>query len=108
VAACPEGNDVESGSETSAWTPGSASGGRARSVRLLISTLDSSARVAAPAAASAATGSLRREAASQQPPVIAKSGHLTHQADASTNTTVSGPQCRPWNNSRAAPSSWAS
>jgi hypothetical protein len=108
VAAWPDGNDVESGSETSAWIPGSASGGRARSVRLLISTLDNSASVAAPAAVSATIGSLRREAASQQPPVTAKSGHLTHQADATTKTAVSGPQCMAWNNSRAAPSSWAS
>jgi hypothetical protein len=71
----------------------------------LISTLAPSAAAAAAVAASAAFGSLRCEAASPQPPTAAMSGHLTHQADASTNTAVSGHQCTPWNNSRAAPSS---
>jgi hypothetical protein len=47
---------------------------------------------AAAAAANAAMGSSRRFAASQQPPVNAKSGHFTHHADASTNIAVAGPQ----------------
>ena len=66
-------------------------GGRARSVKYFTSTVTPSANAAAPEAASAAVGS-RRRTASQQPPVTAKSGHLTHQAEAITKTAVSGPQ----------------
>jgi hypothetical protein len=92
VAAWPEGNEVEAGSETSASTAGSASGGRARSVACFSSTVRPSATAAAAAAASMAVGSRRLFAASQQPPAAAISGHLTHQADASTKTAVAGPQ----------------
>src|SRR5215207_9479236 len=67
VPAWPDGNEVESGIETRAWIAGSASGGRARSVRSFTSTVMPSATAAAPAAASAAVGSARRLAASQQP-----------------------------------------
>ena len=82
---------MESGSETSAWTAGSVRGGRFRSVTYFSNTVSPSAIAAAPEAAMAAVGS-RRRAASQQPPVNAKSGHLTHQADATTKTAVRGPQ----------------
>ena len=108
VAAWPEGNDVESGSETSAWIAGSASGGRERSVMSFTSTVMPSATAAAPAAASAAVGSTRRLAASQQPPATAKSGHFTHQAEATTRTAVSGCQWSACSHSRATPSNWAS
>jgi hypothetical protein len=83
---------VESGRATSASIVGSARGGRARSVKLFSSTVTPSAIAAAAVAARAAVGSKRRLAPSQQAPVAAISGHLTHQADASTNTAVSGPQ----------------
>jgi hypothetical protein len=79
---------------TSAWTFGSASGGRARSVASLITNATLSARAAAAAATSAAVGIRRRLVASQQAPATANSGHLTHQADAITNAAVSGCQ---WN-----------
>jgi hypothetical protein len=92
AAAWPEGNDVESGSETSASMPGSASGGRARSVTCFSSAARPSAISAAVAPRSAAVGSHRRLAASQQPPAAAMSGHLTHHADAITKTAVRGPQ----------------
>jgi hypothetical protein len=88
----------------SAWIPGSARGGRLRSVKYLISTVRPSATAAAPAAASAAVGIKRRLAASQQPPVSAKRGHLTHHAEAITNTAVRGPQWTPCNHSSAVPS----
>jgi hypothetical protein len=91
VAAWPEGNDADCGSDTSASIAGSASGGRARSVIAFNTTVTPSAIAAAPAAAIAAVGS-RRFAASQQPPAKAISGHLTHHAEASTKTAVSGPQ----------------
>jgi hypothetical protein len=99
---------VESGSETSDWIVGSASGGRARSVSCFISTVMPSAIAAAPVAAKAAVGSRRRLAASQQPPVSAKTGHLTHQAEAITKTAVSGPQWTPCSHASAATSHWAS
>jgi hypothetical protein len=83
---------VESGSATSAWIAGSARGGRARSVRLFSSTVTPSAIAAATMAARAAVGSTRRLAPSQQAPATAISGHLTHHADATTKTAVSGPQ----------------
>lgn len=67
-----------------------------------------SATAAAPAAATAAVGSARRFAASQQPPATAKSGHFTHQAEATTRTAVSGLQWSACSHSRALPSHWAS
>jgi hypothetical protein len=85
---------VESGSEIIAWIAGSARGGRARSVTCFSTTVTPSAIAAAPEAANAVIGSRRRRA-SQQPPVTAKSGHLTHHADAITKTTVRGPQWIP-------------
>jgi hypothetical protein len=71
---------------------GSERGGRARSVKCFSRTVRPSATAAAPAAASAAVGSRRRLTASQQQPVTAKRGHLTHHAEASTKIAVAGPQ----------------
>jgi hypothetical protein len=98
---------VESGSWIIAWIAGSVSGGRARSVTCFSKTVTPSASAAAPVTATAVVGSRRRQA-SQQPPAIAKSGHLTHHADAITKSTVRGPQWMPWSHSSAAASSWAS
>ena len=83
---------MESGSETSASIPGSATGGRARWVTSFTSAARPSAIRAAVAPRSAAVGNHRRLAASQQPPAAAMSGHLTHHADAITKTAVRGPQ----------------
>jgi hypothetical protein len=91
----------------SAWIAGSARGGRERSVICFSSTVKPSAIPAAAAAASAAAGS-RRFAASQQPPVNANRGHLTHHAEAMTKSAVRGPQCAACSHSIAAPSHWAS
>jgi hypothetical protein len=98
---------VESGSEIIAWIAGSARGGRARSVTCFSTTVTPSATAAAPVTATAVVGNRRRQA-SQQPPATAKSGHLTHHADAITKSTVRGPQWMPWSHSSATASSWAS
>jgi hypothetical protein len=74
----------------------SASGGRARSV---ISFTRATVPAAIPAAMLAASAHVRAEEqrgrASPSAPRAAISGHFTHQADASTNRTVSGSQRMP-------------
>jgi hypothetical protein len=76
----------------SAWTEGSASGGRARSVKSFMSTVIPSAAPTASVAQRAAVGSQARLAASPIAPTTATRGHFTHQAEATTKTAVSGPQ----------------
>ncbi len=95
VAACPDGNEVESGMDMSGWIDDSATGGRARSVTSLSSATETAAAPAAMLADSAQTRVQRRRA-SPTAPNAAMSGHFTHQADATTNTPVSGSQRRVW------------
>jgi hypothetical protein len=72
--------------------PALSSGGRARS-KVSFSTITASPAAAAELAAAApARGSIRRHGVSQTAPTQAISGHFTHQADARTNSTVSGAQ----------------
>ena len=88
VALWPEGNDGLSGMETSDPSPGSATGGRARSNVSLRTPTASDAAPAATAAAQKASGRRRRHRSEHKPRAI-NSGPLTHQADSTTKTDVS-------------------
>jgi hypothetical protein len=92
VAACPEGNEVDSGIEISGSTEGSASGGRALSVASLISATASAAIPAAMLAERAQKRHAQRGLASPSAPKAAMSGHFTHHAEATMKRAVSGSQ----------------
>src|SRR5918996_5335780 len=91
VAACPEGNDADEGTTPTGSSPGSATGGRARSKTSFSSVTSSAAVVIASAAAAAARGKHLRFASHAQP-TAAINGHFTNHVDASRKTAVSGPQ----------------
>ena len=107
VAACPDGNEVESGSAISGWTDSSASGGRARSV---ISLINATARAATPAARLAESAQTREADRRRESPIApnaAMSGHFTHHADARTKKAVRGSQRMDWVAAIARSSHWA-
>jgi hypothetical protein len=89
VAAWPDGNDADAGMTPTASTP--ETGGLARSNSSLRTVTVAPAAATAPNAATVARGRQRRRQ-SPAAPSIAISGHLTHQADASRSTNVSGCQ----------------
>ena len=89
MAEWPDGNEADAGIAPTASMP--ATGGRARSKSSLKTVTATPAAPTAPSAAKVARGS-RRFRQSPANAIAAKSGHLTHQAEASSSTKVAGLQ----------------
>jgi len=91
VIACPDGNEGEPGTTTSA-SKSIAAGGRLRSKSALSSALSPDAMRKLIVAASATSGTARRQRRSAHQPAPTSSGPFTHHAEASVRIAVAGAQ----------------